>query len=98
MRKEAKIHQSLSASTKDEGKEASQTHLRPNLQHILEPNRRIRQLALQHRHDVLVVFRNLFPTLLTRVLLEGEGLKLGDLRIEGGDVLFDDVGEFLCVL
>lgn len=77
-----------------EGRKES-THLRANLQYIFEPDTRIGELALQHHDDVVVVLRDLLrsPCRVERVL--GELLQLSNLLVESGDVLLDDVGEFL---
>lgn len=71
------------------------THLRPDLEHVFKPDRSIGKLGLQHRDDVLVVLRDLLAACAGVQVGLREGLQLGDLRVERGDVLLDDIGEFL---
>lgn len=70
-------------------------HLSPDLEHVLETDRCIRQLGLQHGHNVLVVLAHLLaPRSRVEIRLR-EALQLGNLLVESSDVLFDDIGEFL---
>lgn len=71
------------------------TDLCPDLQHILEADGGVGQLCLQHGDDVLVVFRDLLAADARIQVRLRERLQLGDLRVERGDILLDDVGELL---
>lgn len=71
------------------------THLRSDLQYILETDARVGELALQHHDDVVVVLRDLLRSSCRVESVLGELLQLGNLLVESGDVLLDDVGEFL---
>ena len=80
------------------GSKLHTTYLCPNFQHILECHTGIRQLALQQHDDIVIVLLQLHP-------LSGLGalsfafldicLKLCNLLVDVGNVLLDDVGEFL---
>ena len=72
----------------------SAAHLRPDLEHVLEPNTCIGEFTLQHHDDIVVVFRDLLTASLIQSVFR-ELLQLTNLLIQRRDVLLDDVCEFL---
>lgn len=74
---------------------AAGTHLRPNLENILEADTCVCELALEHHDDVVVVLRDLLRPDGRVEVAPGKRLELCNLLVEVGDVLLDDVGEFL---
>ena len=74
------------------------THLCPDLQHVLERHASISELALQQHNDVMVVLLQLLALWrlgVLRLALLDIRLQLSNLLVDIGNVLFDDIGEFL---
>mgnify|MGYP001563322940 CR=1 FL=1 len=66
-----------------------------DLEDVLESNRGVGELGLEHHHDVVVVLRDLFRPAGGVEVRASEGLECCDLLVEVGDILLDDVGELL---
>lgn len=82
--------------------ESQPSYLGSQLQNIFESHSNVGQTTLQHHHHVVVVLLDhalLFPLsrrgrLRLLLLLNYKALELSDLRVEGRDVLSDDVRQF----